>query len=139
MMPAGWKPSAIPPQDTIIHRYVYKGEEALHTYGKKGANGVVQITLQNFGLIYFDLIKVGSSDSIHIQDNALIIVNGKDIVNGNDLTPGIWNILMLDPSRINQMSAHKNDEVARQYGDKGKNGVIVITLKKEVGKDWWVI
>jgi TonB-dependent Receptor Plug Domain len=51
----------------------------------------------------------------------LYVVDGKIIV--GDLPN-------LDPQAIESISALKDVASSRQYGDKGKNGVIIITMKK---------
>lgn len=53
----------------------------------------------------------------------LIIVDGKEM-----LRDGMKNI---DPKSIDLITVLKDVNSAKQYGDKGKNGVILITMKKK--------
>jgi BlaR1 peptidase M56 len=121
-MAAGWDPNGIP-KDKILSVDVVKGEEAVRLFGKQGANGVVAITLKNYEL-HLQLI-----DTLDLKDK-----NGNFqplyILDGKEVTPEI--VGALNPNRIDNIAVHKADEVTRSYGEKGKSGVIIITLKKDV-------
>lgn len=121
-MPPGWNPSVIS-ADKILSVDVVKGQQAVRLFGKQGANGVVAITLKDYQL-HFEL-----KDTLRLTDKngdykPLFIVDGKEV------TADI--VSALDPNKIESVIVHKADEVTRIYGDKGKNGVILITLKKEI-------
>ena len=49
------------------------------------------------------------------------------IVDGKEMTGNLQN---LDPQAIESINVIKNATSVKQYGDKGKNGVIIITMKK---------
>jgi hypothetical protein len=121
-MPEGWKPDSISP-DKIAAIDVVKGEQAVRLFGTRGANGVIAIMLKEYQL-HFEL-----KDTLNLTDK-----NGEYkpvyVLDGKEVTAEI--VGALNPERIEAVSVHKGDEVTRSYGDKGKNGVIVITLKKEV-------
>lgn len=54
-------------------------------------------------------------------DEPLIIVDGKEVPNGI--------IANLDPNKIESISVLKDKNAIEKYGEKGKNGVIVIITK----------
>lgn len=55
--------------------------------------------------------------------NALVIYNGKEY------TVKDFQALKVDPNTIDSISVLKNESATAQYGDKGKNGVIIIKSK----------
>ncbi len=115
-MPERWNSGVLSP-DMIKSVDVVKGEEAVRLFGKRGANGVIAITLK-------DSVKL--PDNYVFDDHVPVYV-----VDGKVVSPE--NMGAVTPDRIESISVHTKDDVARSYGEKGKkNGVIVITLKKEV-------
>jgi bla regulator protein blaR1 len=62
-------------------------------------------------------------DSISME-NPLYIVDG---ISRYD----VENVNKMDPKTIESISVFKGEKANMRYGDKGKNGVIVITLKKK--------
>ena len=56
------------------------------------------------------------------MDNVLFVVDGQEI-------DSQFNISMIDPDDIEAIHVLKNERATAKYGDKGKNGVIEITLK----------
>lgn len=73
------------------------------------------------------IILKGKPQTVQVQQDAenapLIVVEGK--VFEGDLKE-------IAPETIESMTVLKNAEATETYGEAGKNGVIVITLKKEV-------
>jgi TonB family protein len=63
------------------------------------------------------------SDSIVINQNVLILVNGAKMDKAS--------FTAIDPDKIKTIDALKGDAAIAAYGDKGKNGVLVVTLKPE--------
>lgn len=55
------------------------------------------------------------------SDEPLIIVDGKEVPNGI--------IADLDPNKIESISVLKDEKAIEKYGEKGKNGVIVVITK----------
>jgi|GEM_PF-727467 len=55
-------------------------------------------------------------------DNVLFIVDGKEISKEE--------FNKIDPNSIQALNVLKNESATKLYGDKGKNGVVLITLKK---------
>ena len=83
---------------------VMKGETATSVYGEKGKNGAVIITTKNAN-----------------QSSPLIIIDGKE---------SSVSIQELDPEQIESIDIWKGEAATSLYGEKGKNGVILITTKK---------
>lgn len=54
----------------------------------------------------------------------LIVVDGKEM-------PDMKSLEAIDPQNIESITVLKNEEALRPYGEKGKNGVIVVTMKKK--------
>ena len=73
-------------------------------YGEKGKNGVALITTKNIN-----------------KSSPLILIDGKE---------SSGSIEELDPRRIESISVLKNEAATSIYGEKGKNGVVLITTKK---------
>lgn len=88
--------------DEIESISVLKGTEALAQYGDKAKEGVILITRKKTA-------------------SPLIIIDGEE-------NEGIKN--NLQPYEIQSVTVLKGEQAVAQYGDKGKNGVIVITRKK---------
>jgi hypothetical protein len=106
--------------ETIGSINVIKGTNLVEEYGEKAKTGIIQITTKGKKAIGQ---KITIPDGNY--DKALIIVNGKEIKNKKlkDFSPRI----------IESINVLKGESAIEKYGDKGKNGVIEITLKK--GKD----
>lgn len=88
--------------DEIESISVLKGTEALAQYGDKAKEGVILITRKKTA-------------------SPLIIIDGEE-------NEGIKN--NLQPSEIQSVTVLKGEQAVAQYGDKGKNSVIIITRKK---------
>ncbi|CAA9203460.1 hypothetical protein FLA105534_04650 [Flavobacterium bizetiae] len=115
---------------------VLKGEKATAKYGSDGKNGVIEITTKtptdkdgNEKKVYkgYPIIKSNTSESSTTtqsdkKDKQLIIVDGV-IVKDKSLGE-------LDKLDIKKMEIFKGSEAVAKYGEKGKDGVIVITTRK---------
>lgn len=133
---------------------VLKGEGATTKYGAEGEEGVVEIiskargtgqissdlkpmtvvgfklnqnTPRNINGVPFDgskNISIAAVQKISIGDidNQLILLNGKEISKSQ--------LDGLKVSTIGTMAVLKGDDAKKEYGEKGKNGVILITTKK---------
>lgn len=98
--------------NTIESVNVLKGESATAIYGPAGKDGVIQIRTK--GGDKTDLLRINDKEP-------LIIVDGKEYDS---------DINSIDANSIKVISVHKTGPVTDQYGEKGKNGVIIITTKK---------
>ena len=102
---------------------VLKGEQALKFYGEKGKNGVVIITTKEFMDRHKPATRFGiPPDSAH---QPLFIVDGVEMP--HSAAP----LQKLNPDDIESISVIKDDAAKVIYGEKGKNGVIIITMKKK--------
>jgi len=104
--------SSLNPEE-IASINVLKGESATAKYGEKGMNGVIVVNTKN-----------GSTGSVIMntlgKDDPLYVVDGQVKTD----------ISYLNPEDIDQISVLKDESATILYGDKGKNGVIVVTTKK---------
>ncbi|GGK46432.1 MULTISPECIES: M56 family metallopeptidase [Flavobacteriaceae] len=129
---------------------VLKGEAAMEQYGEKGKNGLILITTKenkkSVNLLNSDK-EIDASENVYIiksdekgkkdkiiksqnfikfsstEEQPLYILNEKEITSKE--MEGI------DPNTIKAINVLKDEAAVEKYGDKGKNGVIIITLKKE--------
>jgi TonB-dependent SusC/RagA subfamily outer membrane receptor len=88
---------------------VLKDKSATDLYGEKGKNGVILITSKNPG-------------------NPIVIVDGREYDSIEDAD--------VEPDEIESISVLKDKSATILYGEKGKNGVILVTTKgsKEIQK-----
>jgi len=91
---------------------VLKGESGFKLYGDKGKNGVVLINTKT---------KYNSGES-----EPVIFVNGKETGQ---------KVYDIDPETIKSVNILKGEEAIEKFGEKGKNGVIEITLKNDGAKN----
>ncbi|MDP3437836.1 MAG: M56 family metallopeptidase [Bacteroidales bacterium] len=125
---------------------ILKDKSALSLYGTKGKNGVIVITLnegaQNIDgktevkkeirVIGINQIDKNSTDSVKSEirikstgnfQNPLYVIDGEIMKKGFD-------IANISPESIASMTILKDKSAIEKYGEKGKDGVIEITLKK---------
>ena len=95
-------------QNTIDHINISKDKSAQDKYGDKGKNGVIEITTKKN-------VVIETSD---IQP--LYIVDGQIVPTISDYNPNM----------ITKLNVLRDESALDKYGDKGKNGVIEITTKK---------
>jgi hypothetical protein len=109
--------------DDIYSVNVLKGKDATDTYGKKGKNGVVLITSKKPGTGKTVSFTYQVNDStIKSMGKPLYIIDGKE---------SEIDVKDLDPQQIKNISVFKGSQATIAYGEKGKNGVVKITLKNE--------
>lgn len=122
-------------QDSIESISVLKDKSATALYGEKGKNGVILITTKK----YSQNNKSGNIAVTGYGNNAALLGNpapfgsatGKTnqpliLVNGKESGQTLNNI---DPATIESVIVLKGEKANKKYGEKGKNGVIEITLK----------
>ncbi|WP_166963761.1 M56 family metallopeptidase [Yeosuana marina] len=92
---------------------VLKGDGAIKNYGEDAANGVILIKKKDTEI----------SNLLKLEKTSLYILDGKEITTDemNDI----------NPDKIDGINVLKGESATKKYGDKGKNGVVIITLKKE--------
>lgn len=114
--------------DEINSVSILKDEKAIAKYGSKGEDGVIEITLksaldnsntQSFKLQNHEPLNVISTGG---PNDPLVLVDGKII--------GDKQLHSLAPQDIASISVLKDASATALYGEKGKNGVVLITMKK---------
>lgn len=118
---------------------VLKGEAAKQKYGAKGSKGVVEITTKKFKGSKTELTVTGygqhlvkadeKSSGVAIRSSSdvkpLIVIDGKEQLKAD------MDNLDMAPEKIESITVLKDKTATEKYGEKGKNGVIEITTKKE--------
>jgi len=89
---------------------VLKNESATAVYGEKGKNGVILIT---------------SKKQTRLSNDPLIILDGKETTK---------KVAEVKPEDIQSVNVLKGESATLKYGEKGKNGVIEITMKSFTDK-----
>ncbi len=117
--------------DRIASVDVYKaGSAEAEAYGEKGRNGLIVVTLKKQGSDRTDaadvrcdeIVVVGYGDAPRETSQAvpLYVVDGKETAS----------IDGIDAAQIASIEVRKDPEAIALYGEKGRNGVVLITLKK---------
>ncbi|MEI7587568.1 TonB family protein [Runella sp.] len=106
---------AIAPED-IDNISVLKNESATAIHGEKGKYGVVYITSKKAAAAKKEAAQKPTAT------DALWLLDGKEMAKEQ--------IQKLSPDSIQSMNVLKGEEATKKYGEKGKNGVIEITTKK---------
>ncbi|EKY09484.1 hypothetical protein HMPREF9078_00409 [Capnocytophaga sp. oral taxon 380 str. F0488] len=115
--------NAIDPND-IENIKVLKDPSATALYGSKGEKGVVIITLKKSK----DTSKKDNLSGIENSNKAfpLIVVNDVEFSD-----PEVGKLFMnnVSPKRVESIVVLKDKKATEKYGEKAKNGVILVTLK----------
>ena len=96
---------------------VVKAKEAMEKYGEQGKNGVVIITSKEKITIHLDGPPRNFPEPLYVVD-------------GKIMTLADFKIVGLGPDDIESIQVLKNKDATDQYGEKAKDGVILITTKK---------
>ncbi|TXG35172.1 M56 family metallopeptidase [Seonamhaeicola maritimus] len=106
---------------------VLKNASATSSYGTKGKNGVILIKTKNKKnenpWKISTGVKLSNGKNQVVGKNPLYIIDGKE-----STVEGSKDLL---PDDIEKIDVLKDGSAIKKYGDKGKNGVILITTKKE--------
>ncbi|WP_169720731.1 M56 family metallopeptidase [Arenibacter certesii] len=107
---------------------VLKGSTATHKYGDKAKNGVIMITTKSHQALQSPAISTkkennGATNQTTIN-TPLYIVDGVE-------KEADFNIDNIPASSIKSINVTKGAEAIEKFGEKGKNGVIEITTRKE--------
>jgi len=118
--------SHIKPND-IESIQVLKNEKAIDQFGEAGKNGVVVITLKNFKKPEVTEEPVHQNPNVFLYSPStgvqpLFVLDGKIIQREE--------VEKIDTRNIESIDVLKGEKATDQYGDKGKNGVVVIKSKK---------
>ena len=112
---------------------VFKGEMAADKYGDKGKNGVVEIKLKEVQIGAKEVVVKGygkkesnETMGVTINKNAspLFYVDGKSITSEE--------MKKIKPNDIESVNVLKGDSAIKKYGEKAKDGVVEITMKKPI-------
>lgn len=113
--------------DEIASIDVLKGNSAVDFYGEEGKNGVLLITMkknesEDTTKVAVNKIVVHSQEPFDLND-PLYIIDGKKM--GSD-----FKVNSIKPDQIQSISVLKDASAMRKYGEEGKNGVVIIELKR---------
>lgn len=115
-------------QNNIERIDVLKGASAKELYGEKGHSGVVSITTKKYAQ------RVNESNKIKLNGNVptgkMDNFNGLYIIDGKEYNTKEYNDLNPEAMNIETVNVFKGESATKLYGDKGKDGVIVITTRK---------
>jgi TonB-dependent SusC/RagA subfamily outer membrane receptor len=114
--------------DDIVSMNVMKGNSAVALYGEKARSGVIMIkTKKSLNSTQLDSLnkapKVTEEEVKKNLDNALIYID--------DVESTKVQLDALNPADISTMFVIKGEDAMKKFGDKGKNGVLFVTLKKK--------
>jgi len=112
---------------------VLKGAAGTAKYGAEGSNGVIEITTKTAAMPALTDTKSSTAISLRqvqsekvslggLNNNELILLNGKEVEKSvlNDLS--VMSIATIE--------VFKDEKALNKFGEKGRNGVIVITTKQ---------
>lgn len=135
------------PPETIESINVLKNESLTKIYGKKGKNGVILITTkkgasapQNTPIDvkvtgYANDQKENSSEltntDVQIRSTGNSKIEGKPLIVKDGIIAENQEVEDIEPGTIESMNVLKGEVAIKRYGDKGKNGVIEFTMKKQ--------
>jgi len=127
--------------DLIESMNVLKGEAAIVKYGEKGKNGVLELTLKRgVNLTTEDVTVVGYGKTSDMKSPSPPL--GFSLRTNDSKNPPLF-ILdgvisektkmdeIINPDDIESVNVLKGENATKYYGDKGKNGVILINSKKQ--------
>ena len=128
------QPLEVIPMDTAVLKDTVKPTVLVHssletTEKLKGTPVAEEGTLP----VIFKLEGEKTVNSLAIKEEASSDLSAKDenlplvVVDGKEVTSSIMSAL--DPNKIEKMTVLKNEDAINLYGDKGKNGVVLIDLK----------
>jgi hypothetical protein len=115
--------------DATKNIFVFKTDE-LHngdTDASEQKNVRIRMRKDGAGPMHQRMMKSKSNITVmgaRLDDQPLIIIDGKEA--GEDI-----NLDSLDPNTIESINVLKGPSAEKAYGEKGKNGVVEITLKKK--------
>ena len=120
--------------DDIESISVLKDASAMSRYGEKGKNGVVLVTTKRASPDKINLTSQEAKQDIKIAQESLVTLRGVSkttnspmfMVDGKEVS-GIDHV---KPEDIESITVLKDTYAMSQFGEKGKNGIIMIITKK---------
>ena len=133
----------IDPQ-TIESMEVLKDQAAIEKYGDKAKNGVVIVKLREFNAtLQYDNLPGETKPAIQVRPVApnanpdvLFILRQPW---GEEKELSAEDVANLETSRIKSMDILKDKATLKKYGEKAKNGVVVVTMKSPTEMDEIVV
>ena len=132
----------IDPQ-TIESMEVLKDAESLAKYGDRGKNGVVVVKLREYdaslqydtpsGSAPVPFVRINYKD----QNQNLLIIQREAWGEEKEISKA--ELDKLDPGRVKAMEVLKDADARAKYGEKAKNGVVVVTMKSPTEMDEIVV
>jgi len=117
---------------------ILKDASSMELYGIKGKNGVILInTKENEkgapangkkAAVSMKEATIATTDS-KVTIKPKDVFKGIYVVNGKEYSPAEFEALQLDPHTIESINILKGEKATEAYGDKGKEGVIVVKTK----------
>lgn len=153
-MPENWAADSIAPKD-IQSIEVLKGDQAVRYFGARAVNGVIVILTKNSNLPAAApsespvsavgiaarnsppmSVKIASGADGKAKAMSVTIDTSRHFgpqplyyLDGVEISPE--RMKALDPNEIESINVFKGDSAALKYGEKGRNGVILIQTKKK--------
>jgi TonB-dependent SusC/RagA subfamily outer membrane receptor len=118
-MPRDWSFKKISPS-MIYSMSVLKDEKAMAAFGERGISGVICITTKTF---YKRFTRLHLLDAEHPLQTPLYFVDGEEISKAK--------MDLLDPNEIRSIDVLKGEAAIGNYGERGRNGAVLITTKKK--------
>jgi len=110
----------VPADTSLIFTYIGMKTQEIRTGGRQVINvSLDSSTPSNDNKNLENILKV--SDRSGNTDSCYFIVDGKEVNNPGDISP----------NDIESISVLKGDNATKLYGEKGKNGVVIISTKKQ--------
>lgn len=127
-------PGSINPE-TIATINVLKGGAGTAIYGATGNNGVIEITTKTASMPALNNTKPSATISLkQVQQNEQVSLGGLNnneliLLNGNEVEKSVLNDLSI--MSVGTIEVFKGEKALSKFGEKGRNGVIVITTEKQ--------
>lgn len=99
---------------------IIKGEAAIKKYGDKAKEGAIEITLKEGRKIDGKVIMLNKSGG---KEAPLVVMDGK-------VMPDNFDLNTIKGETISSITVLKDKSAVEKYGERAKNGVIEVTLKK---------
>ncbi|SHJ11790.1 BlaR1 peptidase M56 [Mesonia phycicola] len=110
-------------QNTIKSVNVLKDEKAIKKYGEEGKYGVIEITLKT------KEEQLSSKNNSEVLNDYKSFLDKNPLILLNDKETNRKTIESLDPNKIESVFIFKAEKGVEKYGEKAKNGAIIITTK----------
>lgn len=111
--------------EDIQQMETYKGEKAVEKYGEKGRNGVIVFKTKSY---------VSASSSGNLKSpkdiDKPVLINNEILYYVNDKEITEKGFRQISPDEIESVTVLKGDNAVKVYGERARDGVILVTLKE---------